>query len=87
MSLYHYIANKDELLDAMVDVVFAEIEPPPLDVDWKVAMRAEALSAREGLARHPWAISLMESRPRPGRRTCGIARPSRHAFVAPGSRS
>ncbi|PZU32389.1 MAG: TetR family transcriptional regulator [Microbacterium sp.] len=66
MSLYHYIANKDELLDAMVDVVFAEIEPPPLDVDWKVAMRAEALSAREALARHPWAISLMESRTTPG---------------------
>ncbi|PZU45486.1 MAG: TetR family transcriptional regulator [Microbacterium sp.] len=66
MSLYHYVANKEELLDAMIDVVFDEIELPSLDVDWKVAMRAEAVSARDVLARHPWAISLMESRTSPG---------------------
>lgn len=66
MSLYHYVANKEELLDAMIDVVFDEIELPSLDVPWTVAMRAEAVSAREVLARHPWAISLMESRTSPG---------------------
>ena len=66
MSLYHYVANRDELLDGMVDVVFDEIDLPPLDVDWRLAMRTEALSAREALARHPWAIPLMESRVAPG---------------------
>jgi len=66
MSLYHYVANKDELLDAMVDVVFSEIEPPPEGSDWQSAMRRESESARQVLARHPWAITLMESRTTPG---------------------
>lgn len=66
MSLYHYVANRDELVDAMIDVVFEEIELPPLDVNWRTAMRIEAESARRVLARHPWAISLMESRTTPG---------------------
>jgi len=66
MSLYHYVANKDELLDAMVDVVFEEIELPPQEADWQVAMRQQAVSARQVLARHPWAIGLMESRTTPG---------------------
>lgn len=66
MSLYHYVANKDELLDAMVDVVFGEIAPPPEDVDWQTAMRLRAVSTRQVLARHPWAIGLMESRTSPG---------------------
>lgn len=66
MSLYHYVASKDELLDAMIDVVFEEIELPPEDTDWQSAMRRRATSARRVLARHPWAISLMESRTSPG---------------------
>jgi AcrR family transcriptional regulator len=66
MSLYYYVANKDELLDAMVDVVFGEIELPPDDVDWQTAMRQRSQSAREVLARHPWAIALMETRTAPG---------------------
>jgi AcrR family transcriptional regulator len=66
MSLYHYVANKDELLDAMIDIVFEEIELPPEETDWRVAMRRQALSARQVLARHPWAIGLMESRTSPG---------------------
>ncbi|GAA1520297.1 AcrR family transcriptional regulator [Agromyces terreus] len=66
MSLYHYVASKDELLDAMIDVVFDEIELPPEGTDWQSAMRHESLSARDVLARHPWAISLMESRTTPG---------------------
>lgn len=66
MSLYHYVASRDELLDAMVDVVFAEIELPTLDGDWHAAMRRQAESARRVLARHPWAIALMESRTSPG---------------------
>jgi AcrR family transcriptional regulator len=66
MSLYHYVANKDELLDAMIDVVFGEIELPPEDDDWQDAMRRRSRSARDVLARHPWAIALMESRTTPG---------------------
>lgn len=66
MSLYHYVANKEELLDAMIDVVFAEIELPPEDADWQSAMRRRSVSARQVLARHPWAIGLMETRTTPG---------------------
>ena len=66
MSLYHYVANKDELLGAMVEVVFGEIDPPSTGVEWKTAMRQRAISTREALSRHPWAVGLMESRARPG---------------------
>ncbi|MDJ0333974.1 TetR/AcrR family transcriptional regulator [Salinibacterium sp. G-O1] len=66
MSLYHYVASKDELLDAMIDVVFQEIDLPPEETDWQSAMRQRAVSARKVLARHPWAIGLMESRTSPG---------------------
>jgi len=66
MSLYHYVASKEELLDAMIDIVFEEIEPPPQEADWQSAMRREAVSTRRVLARHPWAIALMESRTTPG---------------------
>ena len=66
MSLYHYVASKDELLDAMIDIVFEEIEPPTAEADWQSAMRREAVSTRDVLARHPWAIALMESRTTPG---------------------
>jgi AcrR family transcriptional regulator len=62
MSLYHHVANKDELLDGMVDGVFGEIELPSTDDDWKTAMRKRAVSTREALRRHPWAIGLMEGR-------------------------
>jgi AcrR family transcriptional regulator len=62
MSLYYYVPNKEELLDGMVDVVFSEIEPPSTGGDWKAAMRKRALSTREALARHRWAIGLMEGR-------------------------
>lgn len=66
MSLYHYVASKDELLDAMIDIVFEEIELPLEKTDWQSAMRRRAISARQVLARHPWAIGLMESRTSPG---------------------
>jgi AcrR family transcriptional regulator len=65
MSLYHHVANKDDLLDGMIDVVFAEIELPSGD-DWRTAMRRRAVSARAALSRHRWAIGLMESRTTPG---------------------
>jgi AcrR family transcriptional regulator len=66
MSLYNHVANKDDLLDGMIDLVFGEIGLPPGGADWKTAMRQRAISAREVLARHRWAIGLMESRSRPG---------------------
>jgi AcrR family transcriptional regulator len=62
MALYKHVANKEELLDGMVDIVFGEIEPPPTDLDWRSAMRRRALSTREALKRHRWAIGMMESR-------------------------
>jgi AcrR family transcriptional regulator len=66
MTLYHHVANKDEILDGIIDVVFSEIELPPADADWRSAMRRRAISARRVLARHPWATPLMESRTNPG---------------------
>jgi AcrR family transcriptional regulator len=66
MSLYHYVPNKEALLDGMVDIVFSELEPAPTDVDWKTAMRRRAISMREALNRHRWAVGLMESRATPG---------------------
>ncbi len=66
MSLYYHLPNKDALLDGMVDIVFSEIELPPGGADWKTAMRERAISAREALSRHRWAIGLMETRTSPG---------------------
>jgi AcrR family transcriptional regulator len=69
MSLYNHVANKEALLDAMIDVVFAEIDVPTDERDWRTAMRRRAISARATLARHRWAIGLMESRRSPGSAT------------------
>jgi AcrR family transcriptional regulator len=66
MSLYNHVANKDQLLDGMVDIVFSEVGLPSSDDDWKTAMRRRAVSARQVLAHHRWAIGLMESRTSPG---------------------
>lgn len=66
MSLYNHVRNKVDMLDGMVDVVFSEIDLPDGGVDWRIAMRNRAVSARQALLRHPWAIGLMESRATPG---------------------
>ena len=66
MSLYNHIANKGDLLDGMIDIVFSEIDLPSDDGDWRAAMRRRAISARQVLHRHRWAIGLMESRTSPG---------------------
>jgi AcrR family transcriptional regulator len=65
MALYRHVANKDELLDGMIDVVVGEIDPPETGVDWKTAVRRRILSARRALLRHPWASRVMESRTEP----------------------
>lgn len=66
MSVYHYVAGKDEILDGIVDLVFGEIALPSADGDWSSQMRRRAISARQALRRHPWAAGLMESRSNPG---------------------
>jgi AcrR family transcriptional regulator len=66
MSLYHHVANKTDILDGMVELVFAEIELPVEGAEWRPAMRARAVSARAALMLHPWAISIMNSRTAPG---------------------
>jgi len=66
MSLYHHVANKEDLLDGMIDVVFGEIDLSFGGEDWKTAMRQRAISARRVLSRHGWAIGFMESRSSPG---------------------
>jgi AcrR family transcriptional regulator len=65
MALYRHVANKDEMLDGMVDVVVGEIDPPETGVDWKTAIRRRILSARRALLRHPWASRVIETRADP----------------------
>jgi AcrR family transcriptional regulator len=65
MALYRHVANKDELLGGLVDVVVGEIDPPLDGTEWKTAIRERILSARRALLRHPWAFRLMESRTTP----------------------
>lgn len=62
MSLYNHVANKDDILDGMVDLVVSEIDLPPNTVDWKEAMRRRAISAQSMFSRHPWASGLIDSR-------------------------
>ena len=62
MSLYKHVANKDDILDGMADLVTGDFEVPSVDVDWKTAIRRSAISAHQTLLRHPWASSLIESR-------------------------
>jgi AcrR family transcriptional regulator len=62
MSLYNHVADKDDLLDGIVDIVVGEIEVPVLGIDWKTAMRRRATSAHEMLLRHPWAAMELMSR-------------------------
>jgi hypothetical protein len=72
MSLYNHVANKDDLLDGMVDLIFAEIgRSNPASGDWKAVVRQRAISARSVLSQHPWAVALMDSRSLPGPDTMG----------------
>ena len=66
MTLYHHVANKDEILDAIVDLVFSEIDLPPADIGWRTAIRHRTHSSRAALRRHPWATPMMQSRTSPG---------------------
>jgi AcrR family transcriptional regulator len=66
MSLYHHVANKDALLDGMVDRVYDEVVLPDAAGDWRAELRRRSVSVRQALTRHPWALPLMESRRAPG---------------------
>ncbi len=59
MALYRHVANREDLIDAMIDVVFGEVVLPAGGADWKTAMRERAVSLRDVLALHRWAIGLM----------------------------
>ncbi len=65
MALYKHLANKEEMLGAMLDVVVGEIDLPASGPDWKVAIRDRILSARQALLRHPWASRVIEVRTEP----------------------
>jgi len=62
MSLYNHVANKGDLLDGMIELVFSEIEPPAVGGDWKAELRKRAVSTRAALLRHRWAVGEMEGR-------------------------
>jgi AcrR family transcriptional regulator len=71
-SLYHHVNGKSQILDALVDLVAAEIEAPIPSDDWRTAITQRAHNTRAGLRRHPWAVSLMASRTTPGPATLGL---------------
>jgi AcrR family transcriptional regulator len=65
MALYKHVANKEELLDGMVDVIVGDFDEPTDDPDWKEAVREQVLAARRVLLQHPWARQVLESRTSP----------------------
>ncbi|MGD2100984.1 MAG: TetR/AcrR family transcriptional regulator C-terminal domain-containing protein [Acidimicrobiia bacterium] len=69
MSLYYHVANKEEVLDGITDLIAAEIndevdglEAPADPDEWKTAVRNRVLTARQVMLRHPWAPGVFESR-------------------------
>src|SRR5678816_2585028 len=58
MSLYNHVANKDAILDGIVEVVAAEAEFPADETEWKSAIRQSAIATRDMFVRHPWASGL-----------------------------
>jgi AcrR family transcriptional regulator len=66
MSLYKHVADKEDVLDGLADLVIGEVELPPGDLEWKPALRQIAISVHEGLLRHPWAAAVLDSRLHPG---------------------
>lgn len=73
MSLYRHVADKQDLLLGVADLVVAEIEVPPQGTPWRVAMRRRADSAREVFLRHPHSALLVES--------CATMTPARLAYA------
>ena len=86
MSVYHYVANKDAILDGIVDIVFSEIELPVIGGDWRSEMRRRASSAREVLRRHPGPSGSWSRGPIPDPRRCDTTTRCWAPCVRPGSR-
>ena len=84
MALYKHVANKDEMLDGMVDVVVGEIDPPLEGAGWRTAMRERILSARRALLRHPWASRVIETRGEPTPAVIGYMDSMMGVFLAGG---
>jgi AcrR family transcriptional regulator len=63
MALYRHVRNKDEILDGIADVIVGEISLPDSIGDWKGALRAQVMAARQVMLRHPWAPRVIEERP------------------------
>src|SRR6267143_6978609 len=61
MSLYNHVANKDDILSGIVDMVVSDFDLPTPGAGWKAALRKAAISAHDVLVRHPWAASAMLS--------------------------
>ena len=64
MSLYNHVANKDDVIDGLLDLVLDESEPPSPTGDWDGAVRSSAVSVHAALRRHPWASAVLMA---PGR--------------------
>jgi AcrR family transcriptional regulator len=73
MSLYNHVANKDDVLDGILDLVLAESEPPSPAGEWNTAIRTSAISVHEALRRHPWSCTLLMAP--------GHARPARVRYM------
>lgn len=58
MAIYHHVANKSDLLDALADQVAAEVDDPPLGAPWQEQLRQRAVETHAALLRHPWAAML-----------------------------
>lgn len=67
MTIYHYVPNKEEIVDGMVDWVFSQVTLPPEDVEWREALVIRTRSMHEVLVRHHWAPPIIDSRRTPGR--------------------
>src|SRR3989442_9035905 len=61
MTLYYYVAKKDDIVDGILDLVVSEIAVPTDGGDWRAAVRQSAISAHQVFLRHPWACGLMMS--------------------------
>ena len=61
MSLYNHVANKDDLLNGITELIISEVELPSADEEWDAALRKIAISAHDALSRHAWACNLMLS--------------------------
>ena len=66
MSLYKHVTGKEDLLDGLVDLVMSEVPPPSPDDPWRAGIRRASLDLHGALLRHPWAVSVMETRRTPG---------------------